>query len=110
MRRWTAAVLVAAALGIAACGGEDESTTTTAPAAAEGAEGASYDVTVDEFLVALEPDKATMIEDFVADNPQDCKGVEAKNVLTPLSVEALEAPPDTPLPEFLLEHTACGST
>ena len=106
MRRQTATVFVVAALATAGCGGaDDESTSTTAPASTE--EGATYDVTVGEFVAALQPDKTTMVADFVKDNPEECKGIEAnevKGLIVPLSVKATEAPPDTPLPEFMLDY------
>ena len=90
---------------MAGCGGaEDETAATTASTRTVEAEGATYDVTVGEFLVALEPEKITMIEDFAEDNPQDCKGVEANDSLALLATRALDTPPDTPLPEFLLAH------
>lgn len=98
-------LLVITALTITACGGGDDETTTTEANATDGAEGgASYDVTVEEFVAALEPEKAKMMEDFAEDNPQDCKALEVDESLTLLSVRALDTPPDTPLPEFLLDH------
>ncbi|MBA2239777.1 MAG: hypothetical protein H0W09_00805 [Solirubrobacterales bacterium] len=100
MRKRAAVALAVAAMAMAGCGAAEDEGATTSPPAATG--DASYDVTVGEFVAALEPEKIMMIEDFVADNPEDCKAVNVKQSVVALSVSATEEPPDSPLPEFLL--------
>ena len=101
------AVAAVVPLAMAGCGGGGEEDTTTPPTTAAGAEGATYDVTVGEFLQALEPEKTTMIADFVEDNPEECEGFEPKEAgdnVTSLSVKATETSSDTPLSELLLDY------
>jgi hypothetical protein len=92
--------LLAALLFAAGCGDDDESDTTGptgATGAQQAAEGASYDITVGEFIAELQPQKQEILEDFVADT-KACRGLEVDNGFVLLvSAAAIDAQQDAPL-------------
>ena len=105
MPRRIAVLGVAAALafGAAACGGDDDDAdntgSTTTETTTDG--GESYDITAGDFIVALEPEKMAILEDFAADNPE-CQGSIDREFLIVISVRATDLPPDDPIaPEIL---------
>ena len=98
----TAAAAVVLALG--GCGGDDED----ADAGATGAQGASgaesSDITAEEFLVKLLPEKELAIEGVVASEPA-CEGLKVEPALVlVLSDAASQAAPETPLTNLVLEE------
>jgi hypothetical protein len=99
----TAGVLAALALGVTACGGDDDgggdNGSATTEATSDG--GESYDITAEEFIVALEDEKMAILEDFAADNPE-CEGAIDEGFLLDISARATNLPPDAPIaPEIL---------
>jgi ABC-type glycerol-3-phosphate transport system substrate-binding protein len=98
-------ILVLGALAIAGCGDDDE------PAAEAGGapavtEGASYDVTVGEFIAELQPDKQAILKDYVADS-EACKGVKVDpGFVLLVSAQAIDADQGAPLGDLVEEQ--CG--
>jgi hypothetical protein len=121
-----AAALMAVGLGLAACGGDDDedttsavTTATTTPTGATGATGAgdtgtgsaSYDVTSEEFVAASLPDQVQAVQDYVADAPDECGGIDAKpgsDFQVAVAIAAASAEPDTPLPDVILAECEKG--
>lgn len=98
-----AAWLAALALLAAGCGDDDGSPDEGATGAtgATAAEGASYDVTVGEFITELRPQKQAILEDFVAASDA-CRGVEVDNAFVLLvSAQAIDADQDAALAELV---------
>lgn len=99
------AVIIALALALAGCDGDDEA---ASPSDASGATGAAavaggepYDVTVGEFIAELQPQKQEILEAFVADT-KACEGVDVDNGFVLLvSAEAIDADQDGPLAELV---------
>ena len=105
----TALVLVLAALAVVGCGGDDDDAASEPPTTSgpEGfVEGAPYDITVEEFIAELQPDKQEILKDFAAD-AEACAGakVDAGFVLL-VTAAASDASPDTPLADVVEEQ--CG--
>ena len=93
------AATVAVCLAIAGCGGDDEPADSGATGAqgASGAESASTDITSEEFLAKLLPEKQVAIEAVVATEPE-CEGVKVEpSFVLVVSDAASNAEPDTPL-------------
>jgi hypothetical protein len=120
-----AAALAAAALGLAACGGDDDedttaaATTTTTTSGATGATGsddgdsggASYDITAEEFVASSLPDQIAAVEDYVADAPDECGGVDTKggsDFQVAVAISAASAEPETPLADVILQECEQG--
>ena len=97
-----AAAAVVLALG--GCGGDDEDADSGATGA-QGASGAeSSDITAEEFLVKLLPEKELAIEGVVASEPA-CEGLKVEPALVlVLSDAASQASPDTPLTDLVVEE------
>ena len=99
--------LLAALVLVAGCGDDDESDAgdvTGEAGAQEVAEGASYDITVGEFIAELQPQKQEILEDFVADS-KACKGVEVDNSFVLLvSAASIDADQDAPLADLVEEQ------
>jgi hypothetical protein len=97
-------VAVASLLAFGGCGGDDEE-----PASgATGAQGASgvegTDVTAEEFLVKLLPEKELAIEGVVATEPE-CEGLKvAPSLVLVISDAASKADPQTPLTDLVVEE------
>jgi hypothetical protein len=112
------AALVALALALAACGGDDDDETTpttptttagaTGATGAEGApEGAAYDITAQEYLDASIPDQIKAMREFVEDNPDECEGQNAEgggNFPQGVGIGAATVEPDTPMSEVILQE------
>jgi hypothetical protein len=100
-------ILIAAASIAAGCGGGDDEPASAESGAsgAEGiAEGASYDITVGEFLVELQPDKQRILNDFVSDS-QACEGARVDSGFVLLvSAEAIDADQDAALADLVEEQ------
>jgi hypothetical protein len=130
IRRLTAllaAALVAASLGLAACGGDDDEDTTsaatTAPTTETGATGATgsddttsgdatYDITTEEFVAASLPDQVQAVQDYVADAADECGGVDDKpgsDFQVNVAIAAASAEPETPLADVILAECEKGS-
>jgi hypothetical protein len=117
------AALAALALALAACGGDDDdeptATTPTITAGATGAtgaegapEGAAYDITSQEYLDAAIPDQAKAVEDYVADNPEECGDADPEpggDFQVGVAIAAAQASPDTPLTDVISEECQEGS-
>jgi len=94
-----------AALAFAGCGGDDGDEPAepgaTGAQGASGAEGESSDVTAEEFLAKLLPEKELAVEGVVASEPA-CEGVKVEpSLVLVLSDAASNADPDTPLTELV---------
>jgi hypothetical protein len=101
------AAVAAAAIAVGGCGSDDDEPADSGATGAQGASGAessSTDITAEEFLVKLLPEKQIAIEAVVATEPE-CEGlkVEASLVLV-VSDAASNANPDTPLTELVTEE------
>jgi ABC-type glycerol-3-phosphate transport system substrate-binding protein len=107
MRR--ALILVLGALAVAGCGDDDDEPTAEAGGASSAAgvtEGASYDVTVGEFIAELQPDKQAILKDYVADS-EACKGVKVDpGFVLLVSAQAIDADQGAPLSDLVEEQ--CG--
>lgn len=123
-----AAAVVAASLGLAACGGDDEedattaatTATTTTETGATGATGsgdttsgdATYDITTEEFVAASLPDQVQAVQDYVADAADECGGVDDKpgsDFQVNVAIAAASAEPETPLADVILAECEKGS-
>lgn len=95
-----AAALVIAALAVGGCGGGDEDE--TGDTGATGAQGAeSNDITAEEFLPKLLPEKQAAIEAVIATEPE-CEGVTVEpSLVLVISDAAADSEPDTPLTELV---------
>jgi hypothetical protein len=114
------AALVALALALAACGGDDDDETTATPTTTAGAtgatgatgaegapEGAAYDITAQEYLDASIPDQIKAMKEFVEDNPDECEGQDAEgggNFPQGVGIAAATVEPDTPMSEVILQE------
>lgn len=94
-------IVVSLALALTGCGGGDEA----ADEGASGAQGVSGpDITAEEFLAKLLPEKELAVEGVVASEPE-CEGVKVEPALIlVLSDAASDADPETPLTELVLEE------
>jgi len=99
---WLCTFLVALALG--GCAGDDESSPSSGATGAQGAsgvEGEAQDVTAEEFLSKLLPEKQLAVEGVVASEPA-CEGVKVEPALIlVISDAASKADPDAPLTELV---------
>jgi hypothetical protein len=99
-----AATLAALTIAVAGCGGGDDepaATGATGAQGASGAEGTSEDVTAEEFLAKLLPEKQAAIEAVLATEP-GCEEVKAEPSLAlVISDAAAKADPGTPLTELV---------
>ena len=92
-------VFAAALLVVAGCGGDDDepSATSEGSGANGAAEGATYDITVGEFIAELQPEKQAILKEFVADT-EACKGVKADSGFVLLvTAQAIDADQEAPL-------------
>jgi hypothetical protein len=104
MLGWGAAVCVAAVLAVGGCGGDDESADSggTSAQGASGAESAGADITAEEFLVKLLPEKEVAVEAVIATEPE-CEGVKVEpSLVLVISDAASNADPETPLTELVV--------
>ena len=79
------AVLAAVALAIGGCGGDDDEPADSGATGAQGAsgvEGESTDITAEEFLAKLLPEKEIAVEAVIATEPE-CEGVKVEPSLDP---------------------------
>ncbi|MDX6586926.1 MAG: hypothetical protein QOI31_1399 [Solirubrobacterales bacterium] len=101
------AALAAAAIAIGGCGSDDDEPAdsgSTGAQGASGAESASADITAEEFLVKLLPEKEVAIEAVVATEPE-CEGLKVEpSLVLVISDAASNADPDTPLTELVTEE------
>jgi hypothetical protein len=101
------AALAIAAIVIAGCGGDDDEPAdsgTTGAQGASGAQDAGADITAEEFLLKLLPEKQVAIEAVVATEP-DCEGIKVEpSLVLVISDAASNADPDTPLTELVTEE------
>ncbi|MFN8152581.1 MAG: hypothetical protein U0R24_15845 [Solirubrobacterales bacterium] len=122
------AVVVAAsltfALGLAACGGEEDMGATdyvpaaganTPPDTTPGVEpGASYDVTAGEWLKLSGQERITAAQDYVADMPDDCRNGDGSDADPALvrdwadSSAGTDFPLNEPVAELLAEGCAAA--
>jgi hypothetical protein len=106
MLGWGAAVCVAAVLALSGCGGDDEPADSggTGAQGASGAESAGADITAEEFLVKLLPEKEVAVEAVIATEPE-CEGVKVEpSLVLVISDAASNADPETPLTELVTEE------
>jgi hypothetical protein len=92
-------VIAAALLALAGCSGDDDEPSATSEGSeANGpVEGATYDITVGEFIAELQPQKQAILKDFVADT-EACQGVKADSGFVLLvTAQAIDADQEAPL-------------
>ena len=101
------AALAIAAIVIAGCGGDDDEPADSGATGAQGASGAqdaSGDITAEEFLLKLLPEKEVAIEAVVATAPE-CEGVKVEpSLVLVVSDAASEADPRTPLTDLVVDE------
>lgn len=96
------ATAVAVVLTLGGCGGEDDDPGGTGAQGATGPAGGASEVTAEEFLPKLLPEKESAIEAVVATEPA-CEGLEAEPALVlVVSDAASKADPETPLVELVV--------
>ena len=101
-----AAIAAALALAAAGCGGDDEGETTAASGATgltSGDTSASYDITVEEFILAT--NKQEILDNYMANEDNNCSDVDDDFVLT-ASAAATNLSPDAPLEDVIVD--ICG--
>lgn len=103
--RVACALLATLALGLAACGGDDESST-SADSTATTESDAPAELTAGEFIVEVEADKQAYIEEVLAADP-DCADVKAdRDFLLVVTVEATDLAPDEPVNPVIVDSCA----
>ena len=108
MRRVVPLLAVLLALGLAACGGDDEtSSATSTPTGATGAQSASGgEMTASEFIEASIPDEIEAVTQAAEANP-DCAGADTAGVSdfqVSVAIDAASAEPDTPISEIVADN------
>jgi hypothetical protein len=108
MRRPLVLAALVLTLGLAACGGDDETTSTTAgasgPTGAQGVE--SEGMSAQEFIDASIPDQLAAVEDAVDAN-DECASVDTSpggDFQVSVAIDAASAGPDTELSEIVAEN------
>lgn len=119
MRRLIVLSAVGATLFLAACGGDDETTSSSTAAGTSGASGAtglensgssSGIETAGDFIAASLPDEIAVVKEVVADNPDECSGVDdaaGEDFQVSVAVSAATVSPDTPISEVVIGE--CGN-
>jgi hypothetical protein len=113
MRRLAALALLLPALGLTACGGDDDTTSIPeGPTGTSGVQGPveSEDVTVEEFLAAPTSEQLGLVEDAAAGIP-DCDGLDTSpgsDLQVAVAIDATVAEPETPLAEIVADACAKG--
>jgi hypothetical protein len=106
MRRLIPLAAVLLALGLAACGGDDETSpsSTTTPAGATGTQGTGGDeMTASEFIAASIPDEIDAVTQAAEANP-DCASADTSagsDFQVAVAIDAASADPDTPISEIV---------
>jgi hypothetical protein len=107
MQACGATLCAAALLALGGCGGDDDEPADSGATGAQGASGpesASADITAEEFLPKLLPEKEIAIEAVVAAEPE-CEGVKVEpSLVLVISDAASKAEPKTPLTELVMEE------
>ena len=108
MRRLLPLLAVLLALGLAACGGDDESTSTTGATGTTGAQGlpGGAELTADEFIEASIPDQIEAVAQAAEDNP-DCAKVDTapgSDFQVSVAIDAASADPDRPISEIVADN------
>jgi hypothetical protein len=104
MRGWGATLCAATVLALGGCGDDDEPADSGATGAqgASGVESESTDITAEEFLAKLLPEKEIAVEAVIATEPE-CEGVKVEpSLILVISDEASKADPDTSLTELVV--------
>jgi hypothetical protein len=94
-----AATLAIAATAAAGCGGDDDSGTETATAS-----GAPYEITLGEWVADLEPQKAAILEAYVADTPSCNAELEDRRFLLTIAAVSTDYDASTPLPDVIRKY------
>ncbi|MFN8112014.1 MAG: hypothetical protein U0R51_02325 [Solirubrobacterales bacterium] len=98
-RAVVAAATATLALGLAACGGGDETGT-----AADPATDAAAGLTASDFILQLEDEKQATIEAVTAANPE-CDGVDTdRDFLLLVSAQATDLKPDDPVEPLIVDN------
>lgn len=96
--------VMAATLALTGCGGDDDAPVEAGASGAQGASGAeaaASDITAEEFLAKLLPEKELAVEGVVASEPE-CEGVEVEpSLILVLSDAAARTNPETPLTDLV---------
>jgi len=93
--------VVALTLALSGCGSDDDPVDTSGATGAQGASGSVSDVTAEEFLVKLLPEKQIAIEAVVATEAA-CEGVKVEpSFVLVVSDAASKADPDAPLTDLV---------
>ncbi len=106
MKLKLSALLAAAVLAIAGCGGDDDGGSSDS-GTEDSSSGASYDITASEFVAST--DKETILLDFLADNPEcegaidDPSGGVDQGFLLDISARATDLDPEAPIGDEILD-------
>jgi hypothetical protein len=105
MRVRFAAALVLATLAVGGCGGDDDEPSDSGATGAQGPSGAeATDITAEEFLSKLLPEKEIAVEAVIATEPE-CMTLKVEPALVlVISDAAASADPDTPLTELVVKE------
>ena len=99
----TAVIATALVLALTGCGCDDETGTTSAADTSSDATTASYDITVEEFILAT--NKQEILDEYMASEPNNCSKVDGDFILT-ASASATNFPDDAPLEDVIVD--ICG--
>jgi hypothetical protein len=109
MRRLIPLTAVLLTLGLAACGGDDQtsSSSTATPVGATGAQGAGgNEMTASEFIDASIPDEIDAVTQAAEANP-DCAAADTSagsDFQVSVAIDAASADPDTPISEIVADN------
>jgi hypothetical protein len=106
MRRLIFLLAVLLALGLGACGGDDETASTADAAGATGVQGPTSnggELTASEFIDASIPDEIEAVQEAAEANP-DCADADTaagSDFQVSVAIDAASADPDTPISEVV---------
>ena len=108
MRRTIPLLLVLLALGLAACGGDDDTATTTGASGATGAQEPATDAgtTAGDFMDASIPDQIQAVQEAADANPEcaDADASAGSDFQVGVAIDAASADPQTPLSEIVADN------
>ena len=104
-RTFATLLATALALAVGGCGGDDDTAAETTGATGLSSADApvSYDITVEEFILAT--NKEEILDEYMANEPNNCSKVDGDFILT-ASAAATNFPDDAPLDDVIVD--ICG--
>jgi ABC-type glycerol-3-phosphate transport system substrate-binding protein len=108
MRRSAPLLLVLLALGLTACGGDDETATTTGASGITGAQEPATDaeITAGDFMDASIPDQIQAVQEAAEANPEcaDADTAAGSDFQVGVAIDAASVDPQTPLAEIVADN------